>query len=50
MNRCAKAGVLDRLFEDLRHQQLVRVKIRAYAGKTPSQAKTNNCKTGARGP
>ncbi len=27
MNRWAKAGVLDRLFEELQHQQLVRIKI-----------------------
>jgi transposase len=27
MNRWAKAGVLDRLFEELQHQQLVRIRI-----------------------
>jgi len=31
MNRWAKAGVLDRLFEELQHQQLVRVKIEAVS-------------------
>ena len=29
MNRWAKAGVLDRLFEQLQHQQLMRIKIEA---------------------
>ena len=29
MNRWAKAGVLDRLFEELQHQQPIRVKIEA---------------------
>jgi len=29
MRRWAKAGVLDRLFEELQHQQLVRIKIEA---------------------
>ncbi len=31
MNRWAKAGVLDRLFEQLQHQRLVRVKIEAVS-------------------
>lgn len=31
MNRWAKAGVLDRLFEELQHQQLVRVRIEAVS-------------------
>ena len=31
MNRWAKAGVLDRLFEELQHQQLVRIKIEAVS-------------------
>jgi transposase len=31
MNRWAKAGVLDRLFEQLQHQQLVRIKIEAVS-------------------
>ena len=31
MNRWAKAGVLDRLFEELQHQQLIRVKIEAVS-------------------
>jgi transposase len=31
MNRWAKAGVLDRLFEEQQHQQLVRVKIEAVS-------------------
>lgn len=29
MNRWAKAGVLDRLFAELQHQQLIRIKIEA---------------------
>ena len=31
MNRWAKAGVLDRLFEELQHQQLMRIKIEAVS-------------------
>jgi transposase len=31
MNRWAKAGVLDRLFEELQHQQLIRIKIEAVS-------------------
>ena len=31
MNRWAKAGVLDRLFEELQHQQLIRVRIEAVS-------------------
>jgi transposase len=31
MNRWAKAGVLDRLFEELQRQQLIRVKIEAVS-------------------
>jgi transposase len=31
MNRWAKANVLDRLFEQLQHQQLIRVKIEAVS-------------------
>ena len=31
MNRWAKAGVLDRLFEELQHQQHVRIKIEAVS-------------------
>jgi hypothetical protein len=31
MNRWAKTGVLDRLFEELQHQQLIRVKIEAVS-------------------
>jgi transposase len=31
MNRWAKAGVLDRLFEEMQHQQLVRIKIEAVS-------------------
>ena len=31
MNRWAKAGVLDRLFEELQNQQLVRVRIEAVS-------------------
>jgi len=31
MNRWAKAGVLDRLFEQLQHQQLVQIKIEAVS-------------------
>jgi transposase len=31
MNRWAKAGVLDRLFEELQHQQLVRIKIESVS-------------------
>lgn len=31
MNRWAKAGVLDRLFEEIQHQQLVRIKIEAVS-------------------
>ena len=31
MNRWAKAGVLDRLSEELQHQQLIRVKIEAVS-------------------
>jgi len=31
MNRWAQAGVLDRLFEELQHQQLIRVKIEAVS-------------------
>ena len=31
MNRWAKAGVLDRLFEELEHQQLVRIKIESVS-------------------
>jgi transposase len=31
MNRWAKAGVLDRLFEELQHQQLVRIRIEAVS-------------------
>jgi transposase len=31
MNRWAKAGVLDRLFEELQHQQLVRVRIEPFS-------------------
>jgi transposase len=31
MNRWAKAGVLERLFEELQHQQLVRIKIEAVS-------------------
>jgi transposase len=31
MNRWAKLGVLDRLFEELQHQQLVRIKIEAVS-------------------
>jgi transposase len=31
MNRWAKAGVLDRLFEELQHQRLVRIKIEAVS-------------------
>src|ERR1035441_7501316 len=31
MNRWAKAGVLDRLFEQLQHQQLIRIKIEAVS-------------------
>ena len=31
MNRWAKAGVLDRLFEELQQQQLVRIKIEAVS-------------------
>ena len=31
MNRWAKVGVLDRLFEELQHQQLVRIKIEAVS-------------------
>jgi transposase len=32
MNRWAKAGVLDRLFEELQHQQLIHIKIEAVSG------------------
>ena len=31
MNRWAKAGVLDRSFEELQHQQLIRVRIEAVS-------------------
>jgi transposase len=31
MNRWAKAGVLDRLFAEMQHQQLVRIKIEAVS-------------------
>src|ERR1035437_157829 len=31
MNRWSKAGVLDRIFEELQHQQLVRIKIEAVS-------------------
>ena len=31
MNRWAKAGVLDRLFEEMQHHQLVRIKIEAVS-------------------
>ncbi len=31
MNRWAKAGVLDRLFEQMQHQQLIRIKIEAVS-------------------
>jgi len=31
MNRWAKAGVLDRLFEELQNQQLIRIKIEAVS-------------------
>ena len=31
MNRWAKAGVLDRLFAELQHQQLIRVRIEAVS-------------------
>jgi transposase len=31
MNRWAKAGVLDRLFEEMQHQQLVRIRIEAVS-------------------
>ena len=31
MNRWAKAGVLDRLFTELQHQQLIRIKIEAVS-------------------
>ena len=31
MNRWAKGGVLDRLFEELQHQQLVRIRIEAVS-------------------
>ena len=31
MNRWAKAGVLDRLFEEMQHQQLIRIKIEAVS-------------------
>lgn len=31
MNHWAKAGVLDRLFEELQHQQLVRIRIEAVS-------------------
>ena len=31
INRWAKAGVLDRLFEELQHQQLVRIRIEAVS-------------------
>lgn len=31
MNRWAKAGVLDRLFQEMQHQQLVRIKIEAVS-------------------
>jgi len=31
MNRWAKAGVLDRLFEELQHQQVFRIKIEAVS-------------------
>jgi transposase len=31
MNRWAKAGVLERLFEELQHQQLVRIRIEAVS-------------------
>jgi transposase len=31
MNRWAKSGVLDRLFEELQHQQLVRIRIEAVS-------------------
>jgi transposase len=31
MNRWAKAGVLDRLFEEMQHRQLVRIKIAAVS-------------------
>src|SRR5499427_8363553 len=31
MNRWSKAGVLDRLFEELQHQQLVRIRIEAVS-------------------
>lgn len=31
MNRWAKAGVLDRVFEQLQRQQIVRIKIEAFA-------------------
>ena len=34
MNRWAKAGVLDRLFEELQHQQLIRVRIEAVTVST----------------
>jgi hypothetical protein len=33
MNRWAKAGVLGRLFEELQHQQLVRIHIEARVDK-----------------
>src|SRR5258706_1483626 len=36
MNRWAKAGVLDRLFEELQHQQLVRIKIEAVSLRQPN--------------
>ncbi len=31
MNRWAKAGVLDRLFEEMQHQQLIRIKIESVS-------------------
>lgn len=35
MNRWAKAGVLDRLFEELQHQQLVRIRIEVVSLDSP---------------
>jgi transposase len=47
MNRWAKAGVLDRLFEELQHQQLVRIRIEA-GGLDNTIATVHRDGTGAR--
>ena len=42
MNRWAKAGVLYRLFEEMQHQQLVRIRIEAVTDAATSSRATGN--------